>query len=465
MKSFRTRLLLSLSLLTAVILAAFALLVHITAGDLVRVDIDRLVQDRALVLSKATFAGNPALQPWMESVLETDRQKLFVQLFDAQGKPLAKSPNLAEYLPLSASAMRAVETTTTAYTETLQRADGEAVRVATVPITYYRDGRSQLTGFAQAGVLLREREANLQKLHFWLIIGVVAGTFVVLIVAYLLLNQWLRTIAAASESAHRIGMQANLRERLFVPQEDDELARLAKTFNELLDRLEASLHSQQRFLADASHELRTPLTVLRGEIEVALRRERAGEEYREILQSSREEIERLSRLTENLLALARADAGEGVAAREQVDLAVLCHEVTRKLSSLSDERKVSIAVHAPSAVIMRGDSLALERVLANLVENALRYSPKGEQVTLTAGVEEGVGFVHVADTGPGIPSEHLPHLFERFYRVDKARSREFGGAGLGLSIVKAFVEAHGGSVVVASELGKGTVFTVRVPLA
>ncbi len=464
MNTFRFRLLLGLTVLTTVAVAAFGVFVQLTAADAVRADIDRLVQDRAFMLAKATFAGNPQLQPWMESFLETDKQRLFVQLFDAEGNLLAKSANLAEPLPLSPAARRTVETSLAAHTETVARKDGELVRLATVPVAFFRDGRNQVTGFAQCAVLVRDRETRLRALRLWLCIGGAATVGAVWLVAFLLLNHWLRTVDSASESAHLIGSQGRLRERLFVPPQDDELARLARTFNELLDRLEAAHTTQQRFLADASHELRTPLTVLRGEIEVALRRERTGEDYREVLQSAREEIERLSRLTENLLALARADAGEGIAAREEVDLAALCQEVARKLSSLSGLTGVAVSVDAASPTFVHGDSVALERVFANLVENALRYTPRGEGVTLSVATEAGAALVRVRDTGPGIPAEHLPHLFERFYRVDKARSREFGGAGLGLSIVQALIEAHGGSVSVASEVGQGTEFCVRLPV-
>ncbi|NBV22318.1 MAG: HAMP domain-containing protein [Proteobacteria bacterium] len=463
MNTFRFRLLLGLTVLTTVAVAAFGVFVHLTAADAVRADIDRLVQDRAFMLSKATYAGNPQLQPWMESFLESDKQRLFVQLYGIEGNLIAKSANLADPLPLSEAARRSVETSHAGHTETVTRKDGELVRLATVPVSFYRDGRQQITGFAQCAVLVRDREARLRTLRQWLVIGGVATVAAVWLVALLLLNHWLRTVDAASESAHLIGAQGRLRERLFVPPQDDELARLARTFNELLDRLEAAHTTQQRFLADASHELRTPLTVLRGEIEVALRRERTGEDYREVLQSAREEIERLSKLTENLLALARADAGEGVAAREQVDLSALCQEVARKLAGLSGLAGVTITVSAPTPAVVHGDSVALERVLANLVENALRYSPRGEGVTLTVATESGAAVVRVRDTGPGIPAEHLPHLFERFYRVDKARSREFGGAGLGLSIVEALVTAHGGKVSVASEVGQGTEFCVRLP--
>jgi heavy metal sensor kinase len=465
MNTLRFRLLLGLTALVATALTAGAFFVLAAATEAVRADIDRLVRDRAFMLAKATFAGNPQLHPHFESFLKTDKERLYVQLADADGQVLAKSANLAESLPLSAAARGSVATSLEAHTETILRADGESVRLATVPITNFRDGRQLLTGFAQCAVLVRDREARLRELRQRFLLGVPATTFAGWLIAFLLLNRWLHTVDAASESAHRIGTQGRLRERLFVPPQDDELARLARTFNELLDRLEVAHSTQQRFLADASHELRTPLTVLRGEIEVALRRERSGDDYREVLQSAREEIERLSRLTENLLALARADAGEGIAAREQVDLSALAHEVARKLAPLSGLTGVTLAVEATQPVTVTGDSVALERVLTNLVENALRYSPRGENVTVAVARETEAVVLRVRDTGPGIAPEHLPHLFERFYRVDKARSREHGGAGLGLSIVKALIEAHGGTVSVASEVGQGTEFCVRLAAA
>jgi heavy metal sensor kinase len=251
---------------------------------------------------------------------------------------------------------------------------------------------------------------------------------------------------------------------LFVPKDEDEIARLARAFNELLDRLESAHGTQQRFLADASHELRTPLTVLRGEIEVALRRERPADEYREVLESSREEIERLARLTENLLSLARSDAGEGLVTREAVDLAALCVGVREAMSGMAEQKRMKLTVEASEAVFVNGDAGALERVCLNLVENAIRYSPAGENVTLQVVNENGEAVLSVSDTGPGIGAEHLPHLFERFYRVDKARSREQGGAGLGLAIVEALVKAHGGSVSVSGVVGQGTTFTIRLPL-
>ena len=216
-------------------------------------------------------------------------------------------------------------------------------------------------------------------------------------------------------------------------------------------------------MADASHELRTPLTILRGEIEVALRRPRSPEEYAEVLQSSREEIERLSRLTDNLLTLARADAGETLAHREPVDVAVVARDVCRKLAPLSAQRKVPLACEAPDPAMVSGDAVALEQMIFNLVENALRYTPPGERATVRVAARDSEVTVEVADHGSGIPPEHLPHLFERFYRVDKARSREFGGAGLGLSIVKTLVEAHRGHIEVRSEVGQGSTFAVRLP--
>lgn len=465
MKSFRARLVLSFTLLTAVVTVLVAAWMHQTSAGALRDDTDRLLRDRAFVLSKSVTPMSMRLQPWMEAFLETDKIGLRVQVVDPNGEVLTQSANLSEALPLSNAARDAAITNMSSFTETVILKNGETLRLATVPVTTYRDGQTAVIGFAQVALPESMRDAQLRSIVMRLVGAVIAATVIAWLLATLLAKTWLRSVDAAAESAHRIGSGETLRERLFVPEDEDEIARLARAFNELLDKLESAHGTQQRFLADASHELRTPLTVLRGEIEVALRRERPAKEYREVLESSREEIERLARLTENLLSLARSDAGEGLVTREPVDLAALCERVRESMNAAAEEKRIQLAVEASEALFVNGDADTLERVCLNLVENAIRYSPAGESVTLRAAHQNGEAVLSVIDTGPGIGAEHLPHLFERFYRVDKARSRDHGGAGLGLAIVEALVKAHGGSVAVSSVVGRGTTFTVRLPVA
>ena len=465
MKSFRTRIVLGFTLLTALVSALVAAWVYQSAAEMLRDDMDRLLRDRAYVLSKSVTPMAMRLQPWMEAFLETDKTGLRVQVVDPAGAVLTQSANLTEALPLSQQARDAATTNMSSFTETLMMSDGTPLRVTSVPVSTFRDSQSAVIGFAQVALPESVRHARLDALLRRLMAAVVVAAMVAWLLANVLTKTWLRSVDAAAESAHRIGTAGTLRERLFVPRDEDEVARLARAFNELLDKLESAHGTQQRFLADASHELRTPLTVLRGEIEVALRRERPAEEYREVLESSREEIERLARLTENLLSLARSDAGEALVTRETVDLAALCGRVCESAGAAAEGKRIRLAVDAPEPVFVNGDACALERVCLNLVENAIRYSPAGESVMLSAVVEKGEAVLCVSDTGPGIGAEHLPHLFERFYRVDKARSREHGGAGLGLAIVEALVKAHGGSVAVSSAVGHGTTFTIRLPMA
>jgi len=465
MKSFRARLVLSFTLLTAVVTALVAAWMHQTSSEALRDDTDRLLRDRAYVLSKSVTPMAMRLAPWMEAFLETDKTGLRVQVVDPEGTVLTQSANLTEPISLSKSAREAAATNMSSFTETVTLKDGSSLRLTSVPVTTFRDSRSTVIGFAQVALPLALRDARLESIRMRLMIAVLASTVVAWLLANLLAKTWLRSVDAAAESAHRIGSGETLRERLFVPRDEDEIARLARAFNELLDRLESAHGTQQRFLADASHELRTPLTVMRGEIEVALRRERPAEEYREVLESSREEIERLARLTENLLSLARSDAGESLVTRETIDLATLCERVREAMSAAAAEKRMTLSVEVPEPVWVQGDTGALERVFLNLAENAIRYSPAGESVTLRAFADGREAVLSVSDTGPGIGAEHLPHLFQRFYRVDKARSREHGGAGLGLAIVEALVKAHGGSVAVSSVVGKGTTFMVRLPLA
>jgi heavy metal sensor kinase len=344
--------------------------------------------------------------------------------------------------------------------------EGRSYRVATHP------RRDQWGGpvvmYAQALMALDDLHAREQRLRTWLFAGGLVMLSSGAAASWALSRLWLRSVTVMEETARNLGAGDLGRRRLFVPSDDAELAALAGAFNNLLDRLEVAHTAQQRFTADASHELRTPLTILRGEIEVALRRPRSAEEYRDVLLSNKEEIERLSRLTENMLALAHVDVGDAVAQREPVNMAEVCSVVTAKLQPLAAEKGIALTLDAPDdggALSVMGDRVALERVMHNLVENAIRYTPPDESVNVRLSKQDAQVRVDVSDSGSGIAPEHLPLLFDRFYRVDKARSRAHGGSGLGLSIVRALVEAHGGTVQVESQVGSGSTFTVRLPAA
>jgi heavy metal sensor kinase len=260
---------------------------------------------------------------------------------------------------------------------------------------------------------------------------------------------------------------ARLDRRLPVANAHDELGRLARTINAMIARLERSFAEVRRFTADASHELRTPLTAIRLEAELALKKSLDPEERDQILCNVLEECERLTRLTEQLLALAREDAG-AAPAREPLDLASLARGVAETMRPLAESRGLKLQVAVDGVLAVCGDEGRLRQVFYNLLDNAIKYTPEGGEVRIHSGRRDGAAFVVVADDGVGVAAEHLPHLFERFYRVDKARSRQGdgpGGAGLGLSIAESIVAAHGGRIELKSEPGRGMTATVTLPAA
>ena len=242
---------------------------------------------------------------------------------------------------------------------------------------------------------------------------------------------------------------------------DNEIGHLVTALNGMTARLGAAFARQRRFTADSSHELRTPLTILRGEFELALARERAAAEYRRTLESGLEEVGRMTRIVESLALLARGDA-EPPLPQTPVALAALCAEVTQSLRRQAEGKGLSLVLDAADAVIVRGDADALRRMVRNLVENALTYTPPGGQVTVTVREGGAEAALCVADTGVGIAPEDLPHVFDRFFRGDKARANT-GGSGLGLSIARSIAEAHGGQITAGSEPGAGSVFRVTLP--
>lgn len=234
----------------------------------------------------------------------------------------------------------------------------------------------------------------------------------------------------------------------------------------MLGRLQEAFDQLRRFTSDASHELRTPLTAIRSVGEVALQDQRSPAEYRDVIGSMLEEVDRLTRLSESLLALSRADAGHIHLQREDTPLVSLAEEARSVVDVLAEEKRQRIVIEGVPNLIVSVDRLILRQAVVNLLDNAIKYSPTENQILVRVQSDgEGQAFLDVVDQGPGIPLEHQPYVFDRFYRVDKARTREWGGAGLGLSITRWAVEAHGGAITLKSEEGHGSTFRVSLPRA
>jgi heavy metal sensor kinase len=279
---------------------------------------------------------------------------------------------------------------------------------------------------------------------------------------YWLASRSLAPLGWMAEQAHRI-TGSNLNTRLDIGNAAEELAVLSASFNELLSRLDLSFESMRRFVADASHELRTPLSIIRGEADVALSQERAAAEYRESLAIILDESRRLSRLVDDLLNLARADAGRLKLQSEEFYLNDLLAECCRSAQSLAAARGIALECRPAEDAPFRGDEELLRRLVMNLLDNAIRYTPPGGQVSAALEAQDSELRIRIADTGVGIAPDAAPHVFERFYRADIARSRQNGGFGLGLAIVKWIAESHHGEVALATHPGAGSTFTVTLP--
>lgn len=270
----------------------------------------------------------------------------------------------------------------------------------------------------------------------------------------------MRPVEQISAAARRIAA-GQLSERIPSTQAGNELGRLADVLNDTFARLEGAFLRQKQFTADASHELRTPIAVLISEAQTTLSRERSRDEYRETIEANLAIAQQMRRLTESLLTLARLEAGHEEMRSSPFDLRLAVQLAVERIRPLASARGIALSL-ALDSVKCRGDADRLGQVITNLLSNAIHYNREGGQVCITARVEAGMGIVTVSDTGQGIGPEDLPHIYERFYRADKARSRAEGHAGLGLAITKAIIEAQGGSIEVESQPGVGTTFTVRL---
>jgi len=278
----------------------------------------------------------------------------------------------------------------------------------------------------------------------------------------LLASQVLKPVDRMTQTARAIG-ESDLSRRIEV-HSDDELGRLALTLNQMIERLEMAFRRQRQFTADASHELRTPVAVIRAESTLALRRERTEDDYRKSLDLISQETGRMSAMIDKLLFLARSDAGREQLDFEEVNLKEVLVGLSPDAEVLCEEKGLQFNLGPLENLVVRGDRTRLQQLFLNLLANAIRYTPSGGSISVSAVRRGETAVIAVRDTGIGISEEHLPHIFERFYRVDEARSRADGGAGLGLSICQHIAQVHDGRIEVESQVGEGSTFTVFLPL-
>jgi heavy metal sensor kinase len=332
-------------------------------------------------------------------------------------------------------------------------------RISNSPISPASGGRYLL----QVGASLDPMDAALSRYFDLMLWCALPSLFVAVLAVWWMARTALAPLSTLAAEARRVNI-GTLDRRLPTRGTGDQLDHVAVAFNETLGRLDGAVGEMKQFGSALAHELRTPLAALRGEIELALLQPRSELERRTIAASQIEEIDRLTRLINQLLTLARAESGEIPLANHAVDLAALAATVTEQLEPVAQAKDLNLQCVATQPVSMTGDSGWLERLLLNLLDNAIKYTPPGGNVSVCVSRENNHARVDVRDTGIGMPHNALPHIFERFYRVDPARSHSVEGAGLGLSLVKWIVDRHQGRIDVLSDPGRGSTFTIWLPV-
>jgi two-component system OmpR family sensor kinase len=467
--SIRLRLTLYYVSLLAVILIIFSgalyMILFISSLD----EVDRTLQLRATDVQNSITAAL-VIQADPAVALARGRVRLlpaadvfatpgvYVQLSRLDGTPFpgnSRSENLGDQYLTPTSAMLA------------RVATGESIYANLTPLRLYvaplKSPRGEIIGFIEVAQSLEGVNSTLRRLATLFIGGITMSIVLAAVGGALLAQNALAPIDRITQTAHGITHSGDLTRRLEQGKTRDEVGRLAETFNEMLGRIEELFRSQQRFVSDVSHELRSPLTAIRGNLDLLRRGASDDPEARhQALTAIDAEAERMQRLVTDLLLLARADEGIKIQ-KEIVELDTVMLDVYRQARVIAGG--VNVCLGSEDQAQVMGDRDRLKQLLLNLVDNAIKYTPSGGEVRLSLERDTQWVRVTVSDTGIGIPTEDLPRIFDRFYRVDKARSREMGGSGLGLAIAKWITDAHGGRIEVQSEVGKGTIFTLWLPLA
>jgi len=380
---------------------------------------------------------------------------IYIQLADKNGNIMGKSDNLGDqYLPVDQSQLDPV-LKGEFRVGIVTASDGTRLRVMDSPLKL---GNQTLV--VEVGHSLKQIDNTMSSVRWAILGGVLAALTLVGVSGGVLVRRALSPVGRITRTAQNIELSSDLSRRVGYKGPMDEVGQLATTFDHMIEHLERDFKAQKHFIADASHDLRSPLTVLRGNLDL-LKRNLSEGERQESLKAMEGEVERMGRIVNDLLLLAEVESGQ-MKRRELVSLKEILLEGAARGQQLAPNTNIVMGRLEDLSVM--GDAYMLKRLLSNLIDNAIAYTPEGGVITLSLYRDGGQALLEVADKGKGIAPEHLPHIFDRFYRVDQARSRIKGGSGLGLAIVKAIAEQHQGKVTVTSEPGKGSTFTVSFRL-
>lgn len=448
----------------ALVLIVFSVVLYVITARNLRDDVDESLLETATTavrsLEERGFLPLLDEDELLSQFPELARIDKFFQIFSPSGTITIRSPNIKRHeVPLSRMALETTFKGQSVF-ETTKYPNEPQLRLISVPINY----RGRLLYIVQVGTSMESIEDTLRRFLILLLVAVPIALAVSLAAGWFLAGRALRPVDAITLAAQRIAA-GDLSQRLTMQTASDEIGRLAGTFNNMIGRLDASFRQIRQFTSDASHELRTPLTVMKGETELVLRRPRPLEDYHSVLESNLEEIDRMTRIVDELLFLSRADMGAVKMELLPVALETLVEDIHRQATLLGQDRAIEVMLGTVVPARVQGDELRLRELLLNLVENAVKYSnPKGK-VTISLVTDGQQAIVSVTDQGIGIAPDDRPKIFDRFFRTDEARAHTKKGTGLGLAICSWIAEAHKGRISVHSELGRGSTFTVTLPLA
>ena len=461
--SIRSKLTAWYVLLLGLILVLFSLMLFFFLSKRLYESVDNSLTVSARIVARSTQINNsrtplPGLDLFFDQFMGFGTDKSY-KIYDGSGNIGSLSKNFdGSQFPLSQRSYSAALKGGTSY-ETFSLSNDHPIRVITMPVL----SRGKLSNLVQVGTSLKVVVDTLNNLQIILLTAVPAVLLLTALIGRFIARRALQPVAKITQTAKDIGSGANLSQRIPVPKVKDEIGQLALTFNSMMDRLESSFTQMRQFSSDASHELRTPLTVLKGQSELALGKERKSEEYQEVISSNLEEVQYMSKVLEDLFLLSKSDENQIALDLELVDLKSLVEEVCKHAEIIASEKHIKISIAYIESVEVYGDPVRLRQMIWNVVVNGIKYTQLDGEVKISIQNKGDSVLIVVQDNGIGISEEDLPLVCNRFYRVDKARSRQEGGTGLGLSICKYIVGAHKGSIKIESELGKGTKFKITLP--